>query len=190
MTLLLLGIVIWFAAHLFNRLAPAGRARLTERFGEGSKGIIAAVLLGSVILMVVGYRGADSTPLYTPLPGIGHQNNLLMVIAFLMFGGGSKGSWLASRMRHPMLTAVKIWAVAHLLVNGDVASVVLFGSMLIWAVVEVIVINRTEGDWTPDKSAKPGARDLRLAIVWLLMLGVAAAIHIWLGYNPFQGTYG
>lgn len=190
MTLLILGIAIWFAAHLFKRLAPGGRARLTARFGDGSKGIVAGVLVLSVVLMVIGYRSADSASLYTPIPGIGHLNNLLMVVAFLMFGAGSTGSWLASRMRHPMLTATKIWAVAHLLVNGDVASVVLFGSMLVWAVVEVIIINRTEPAWTPDRAKKPGARDLRLVIVWLVMIGVAAAIHIWLGYNPFQGTYG
>ena len=58
-------------------------------------------------------------------------------------------------MRHPQLTAVKIWAVAHLLVNGDLASLVLFGGLLAWAVVEVIVINRSEV-WV--RPARPGEK--------------------------------
>ena len=186
---LLLGLAIWFAAHLFNRVAPDARARLTERFGEGSKGIVAIVLVISVILMVIGYRGATIVPVYDPFPAAGHINNLLMLIAFMLFGVGSVGGWLSKRMRHPMLIGTKTWAIAHLLVNGDLASIVLFGGMLAWAVVEVIVINRTSPAWTPDREAKPGKRDLGLAAVWLVIFVAVAGVHIWLGYNPFLGDY-
>lgn len=190
MIFLVLGIALWFAAHLFKRVAPAGRAALTARFGQGSKGIMALIIVISVVLMVIGYRAAEFSPIYTPVPGAGHLNNLMMVVAFLMFGMGSSGSWLAERMRHPMLTATKIWALSHLLVNGDVASVVLFGSLLGWAVVEVIVINRSEGAWSPDRSRSIGLRDFVLAAVWIGIFVLAAAIHFWLGHSPFLGTYG
>jgi len=150
MTLLILGIVLWFAAHLTKRLVPAFRQSLQDKMGENSKGIFAALIAVSVILMIFGYRMADVNVVYSLPSWAGHLNNLLMVIAILLFGIGSKGSWLGSRMRHPMLISMKIWAIAHLLVNGDVASILLFGSLLVWAIVTVILINRSEGPWTPD----------------------------------------
>ena len=188
MTLMIIGILIWIAVHYMKRLAPAPRQSLTDRFGEGSKGIIALMLVVSVILMIIGYRAAEFSPVYDPLPWAGHLNNLLMIIAFLLFGAGSKGSWLASRMRHPMLIGFKIWTIAHLLVNGDVASIILFGSMLAWAVGQVILINRST-TWTPDRSTTLGARDAKLVIAWIVMFIIVASVHIWLGHNPFIGDY-
>ena len=75
----------------------------------------------------------------------------LLIAVFLFFVGGAKGR-IAQRFRHPQLTAVKTWAVAHLLVNGTLADVILFGGILAWAVVSVILINRANRDWT-----RPGA---------------------------------
>lgn len=189
MTLMILGILIWWAAHLLKRLAPGMRDSLNERIGNGSKGLMALFILLSVILMVIGYRSADVDVLYSLPAWAGYLNNLLMLFAFFLFGVGSTGSWLASRMRHPMLIAVKVWAVAHLLVNGDVASVILFGSLLAWAVVSVILINKQEGTWTPDQSIEFGKRDVVLIVVWTVMYILVAGIHIWLGHNPFLGTY-
>lgn len=189
MTLLILGIVLWWVAHLLKRLAPDLRQSLTDRMGDASKGLFAAVIVLSVVLMVIGYRAADVTVIYSLPAWAGHLNNLMMVIAFFLFGVGSKGSWLGARMRHPMLISVKVWAFAHLLVNGDVASIILFGSMLAWAVVSVIVINKSEGDWTPDRSVAFGKRDVTLIAIWSVMFVIAIGVHFWLGYNPFQGAY-
>lgn len=189
MTLLILGIILWWAAHLSKRLAPNFRQSLTDKLGDGSKGVFAILIVISVVLMTIGYRGADVQHLYSLPAWAGHLNNLLMIIAILLFGVGSKGSWLGARMRHPMLTAVKVWAVAHLLVNGDVSSLILFGSLLAWAVVSVIVINRAEGGWSPDRSVAFGSRDIKLIVIWSVMFVIIAGIHIWLGHNPFLGAY-
>lgn len=189
MTLLILGIVLWFAAHLTKRLVPAFRQSLQDKMGENSKGIFAALIAVSVILMIFGYRMADVNVVYSLPSWAGHLNNLLMVIAILLFGIGSKGSWLGSRMRHPMLISMKIWAIAHLLVNGDVASILLFGSLLVWAIVTVILINRSEGPWTPDHTVAFGQRDIKLTVVWSVMFIIIVAVHIWLGHNPFLGKY-
>jgi len=188
MTLLILGIIIWWAAHLTRRLAPGFRQSLTDRMGEGSKGLFAGVILLSVILMVIGYRSADVNTLYSLPAWAGYLNNVLMVVALFLFGAGSTGSWLASRMRHPMLISMKVWAAAHLLVNGDTISIVLFGSMLAWAVVTVILINKSES-WAPDRSVSFGGRDIRLIAVWSVMFVIIVAVHIWLGHNPFLGEY-
>ncbi len=189
MLMLIIGLIIWSAAHLNKRLMSGIRGNLEARIGNGAKGLMALLILISVVLMVIGYRGADVIQLYSLGSWAGYLNNLLMLVAFMLFGVGSTGSWLGSRMRHPMLTGMKIWAVAHLLVNGDVASLLLFGGLLAWAVVNVIAINKTAEPWTPDRTVKFGPRDIVLIIVWLALYGLAAAIHVWLGHNPFLGAY-
>jgi uncharacterized membrane protein len=185
MTLLILGLAIWIAAHLFKRIAPGARATL----GEKGKGLVAVALLISVVLMVIGYRGAEVSPVYTPIPGIGHLNNLLMLVSVFLFGvGGTKGV-LYTKLRHPMLLGMLTWAVAHLLVNGDLASIVLFGVLGLWAIVEMVVINAA-GPWARPTEGKGLKGDLRNGVATLVLVGIIGAIHIWLGHNPFLGTYG
>ena len=184
MTLLVLGLLLWIGAHLFKRFAPAARAAMTERMGEASKGPIALVLVLSIVLMVIGYRAAEVIPVYLP-PAWGiHLNNLLMVVAVLLLGLGHSKSRLRAAMRHPMLTSVIVWSAAHLLVNGDLASLVLFGVLALWAVVEIMVINRAEPEYERF-SGGSAAGDIRLAVITAVAFAVIAAIHAWLGYWPF-----
>ena len=181
MTLLILGLALWWAAHLFKRLAPGPRARL----GDGGKALVALAVLGSVVLMVLGYRAADFVPLWYPPAWLVHVNNLLMVLAFFLYAADGTGMGFARRMRHPQLTGFKTWAVAHLLVNGDLASVILFGGLLAWAVVTVIVINRSQPRPAP-KPAKPGAAPKAIAGTIFAVVAVMM-IHNWLGVQPWGG---
>ena len=91
---------------------------------------------------------------------------------------------LARKMRHPMLTGVKVWALAHLLVNGDVPSFVLFGGLLAWAVAEMIMINKAQPDWTPPAPA-PKRKEIAALGGTVVVFAVIAAIHYWLGYPVF-----
>jgi len=175
---LILGVALWWGSHLFKRLAPDARAGL----GEKGKGLVALLTLLSVALMVIGYRGWTGPVLYAPAPGMTHVNNLLMLVAVLMVGAGSKGSWLAGKMRHPMLIGAVIWAVAHLLVNGDLASLVLFGGIGAWALLTMALIKRAEPGWTRSAGA-PGRRDAVLVVVWLLVYGVIIWLHTLFGLN-------
>ena len=181
MILLILGVLLWAGAHGFKRLAPGPRARL----GQPGKGLVSVLLLVSVGLMVVGYRGAPYVPVWEPPEALRHVNNLLMVVAFYVFGVGAAKGTLSARLRHPQLTGFGIWATAHLLVNGDLAAIVLFGGLLAWAVVEAQLLNRAV-PWTP-----PAAVSLRgdavALILGLVLLSIAAGVHIWLGVNPFGG---
>ncbi len=184
MTLLILGLFLWAAAHAFKRLAPDARARM----GNAGKGIVALVILVALVLMIVGYRSAEFTPVWNPPAFLTGINNLLMLFALWVYGSSAaKGAkaWPATRIRHPQLTAVKIWALAHLLVNGDLASIVLFGGLLAWAVASVIVINRAEPEWTAPPAA--GRKTyIRLTVITLVMLVVMTGIHHALGVNPFS----
>ncbi len=184
MTLLILGLILWTAAHFFKRVAPDARQAMQDRMGDASKGVIAVVILLSVVLMVIGYRGADSTFLWGRSAATTGINNLLMLLSVYLFAAAGAKTTLARYMRHPMLTAVKVWATAHLLVNGDIPSFVLFGGLLAWAVVEVIVINRSEPDWTPPEPA-PKSKEISAAVMTVVIYALAVGIHYYLGYPTF-----
>jgi uncharacterized membrane protein len=184
MTLLVLGLVLWTAAHFFKRLAPGPRAALAQSLGEGpSKGTVAAVIAVGLVLIVVGYRAAPFTPVYEPPSWGVHLNNLMMLAAVGLLGAGHSKSRVRAWLRNPMLTAVVVWAIAHLLVNGDAASLVLFGWMGIWAVADIMMIDAQE----PAKPAPAATRagDVRLVVITLVLYAVIALIHGWLGYWPF-----
>jgi len=185
MAMLVIGVVLWIGAHTFQRFLPDARARL----GVRGKGPVALILLFSLLLMVLGYRAADTIPVFTPLPGVGHLNNLLMLFAIFLFGAGSAKGQVAAKIRHPMLWGAVVWATAHLLVNGDLASVILFAGIGLWAVGQMTLINRAVGAWARPVPG-PWSKDLRNLAITLLIYAVIAWIHIWLGHNPFLGTYG
>ncbi|MFN3578263.1 MAG: NnrU family protein [Tabrizicola sp.] len=180
MTLIILGLALWWAAHLWKRLAPASRAR----FGDPGKGVVAVGVLAGVVLMVMGYRGAGQIDLWYPPRFLVHVNNLLMLFAFYLYAASGMKTRITGVIRHPQLTAVKTWAVAHLLVNGDLASVVLFGGLLAWAVVEVILINRAEPRPAPPAPAAMG-REAGAAVGAVVVMGVVMLIHNWLGVPPW-----
>lgn len=179
MAVLILGLLLWVGSHLFKRVAPKARASM----GDRGKAMVAGLSLIAIVLMVLGFRSAEVVQLYhTPTWAL-HLNNTLMVVAIFLLGvSGTKGL-LVDKMRHPMLTGVLVWAVAHLMVNGDQASVVLFGGLAIWAVVEMVLINRA-GRWVlPAKGTLAG--DAKNLAATVLLYAVITGIHYWLGHNPF-----
>lgn len=182
MALLILGVALWWAGHLFKRLAPGPRAGL----GEAGKGVAALVLVASVVLMVIGYRSAEVTVLWNPPEFLRHVNNLLMLLAFYCYAASGMKTALTRVIRHPQLTGFKTWAVAHLIApgNGDLASVVLFGGLLAWAVVAVILINRAEPRPAPPPQAPPG-KEIGAVVGAVLVTGAVGWLHGWLGYWPF-----
>lgn len=174
------GVALWAGAHLWKRVAPDNRAR----WGEPGKALVTALLLVSLVLMVLGYRAADFVPLWDPPVFMRHINNLLMVLAVYMFAASGMKTRITGVIRHPQLTAAKLWAVAHLIVNGDLSSVLLFTGILAWAVAEVIVLKRAGAPWTKPATASAGreAGAILGAVVVTLLIGV---VHGWLGYWPF-----
>jgi uncharacterized membrane protein len=187
--ILLFGVFLWIDAHWIKRLVPNLRTAMNTRMGEGpARGLIAGIILLSIGMMIFGYRGTETTTVYTPLHGAGHLNNLLMIVAVICLGAGSSRGRMKTWLRHPMLTGVAIWAVAHLLVNGDMASIILFGGLGIWALLSKLLINRAEGPWVrPAKGQISG--DIRLLVISAVVFTVIVGVHILLGYNPFSGSY-
>ena len=183
MTLLILGLILWTGAHYWRRILPKQRAKM----GDAGKGLVALLVVASLLMMIFGYRWADFIPVWNPPAFLTHVNNLLMVLALWTYGSSAaKGAkaWPAYKTRHPQLLGFKVWALAHLLVNGDLASILLFGGLLAWAVVSVILINRAEPHWVAPEPA--GSKTyIRLAVITGVLLVVISAIHYWLGVSPF-----
>jgi len=187
MTLLVIGLALWWLAHGVKVHAPARRAALAAQYGDGPvKILIGLVILGAVALMVLGYQRADFVNLWFPPGWTVHLNNLLMVIAVAVYSAGAIPGHVRAWVRHPQLAGVKIWAFAHLLVNGDLASVLLFGGLLAWAVVTMIAINKRDG-----KPATPAPGplkwDLAHAGLTLAVFAVIAWLHNYLGVWPYPG---
>lgn len=188
MILLVLGLALWWAVHLFKVLQPGRRRALGAEIGEGAaKGGAALLLILSVVLMTVGYQNAPFVPLWYPPAWTVHLNNLLMVLAVGIFIAGTFKGHVRTWIRHPQLTGFKLWAVAHLLVNGDLWATVLFGGLLGWAVVSLVGINKRDGKGPKPSETTMLGNGLHLVVTLAVFVAVAG-VHNYLGYWPFAGS--
>jgi len=180
MTLLFLGLALWVLPHMLKRLAPG----LRQGLGDPGRGLIALAIVAGVALMVFGYRGADGAFFWGRSAALVGINNLLMLASVYLFAAAGMKTAVARRMRHPMLTGVLLWSAAHLLVNGDTPSFVLFGGIGIWALAEMALINATAPGWTPPP-AKPAKFEFMALAGTLIVYGAIAGVHYALNYPAF-----
>ncbi|WP_022702480.1 NnrU family protein [Pseudorhodobacter ferrugineus] len=179
MFLILLGLILWSGVHFWKRIAPDHRAR----FGDKGKAIVAIGSVIAIVLMVIGYRAAEGTVFWGRSSAMTGINNLLMLFAFYLFAASGAKTRVTKWVRNPQLTSVKVFAIAHLLVNGDTPSFLLFGGLFAWALAEVIVLNRVAppGPY----HAVPIKKEITAVVATIVVFFLTAAVHIWLGYNPF-----
>lgn len=183
MTLLVLGVLLWAGAHLFKRVMPGVR----EPMGDKGKGVVALALVASVVLMVIGFRAAPVEDVLWIAPSFAkHINNLIILFAIFLMSPAPRKGKLFNNMRHPMLMGFAFWAAAHLWVNGDMPSLILFGGLLIWALVEMQVINKAEGPWEPTETGAY-AKDGMFFVASIVLMGVIGFIHGLVGPSPFGG---
>lgn len=139
MTILVLGLLIFLGIHSVRIVADPWRTAMRARLGEhGWKGGYALLALAGFALLVWGYGLARQAPvvLWAPPAGMRHLAALLTLIAFIFLAAAYvPRNGIKARLRHPMLLGVKAWALAHLLANGTLADVLLFGAFLVWAIV-------------------------------------------------------
>lgn len=189
--ILVLGLVLLLGAHMVPT-RPALRGQLVGRFGQtGYAGLFAIASLGGLVLVVWGYGAARSAGLtgslmlYDPPAWTRHLVALLMIPVFPLLAATGSTSRIRTVVKHPMLVAVKLWAVAHLIANGSVPDVILFGSVLAWAVVDRISVKR-RGAQTPPAVAGWTQRDTIAVVVGLaLYLAFVFRLHLWLiGVSP------
>lgn len=191
MAYLILGLVIFLGVHSVRILADGWRTQVRARMGEGAyKGVYSLLSLLGLGLIIWGFGVARETPvvLWTPPMGMRHAASLLTLVAFILLAAAYvPGNAIKARFHHPMVLSVKAWALAHLLANGMLAHLVLFGSFLVWAVLNFIAArkrDRVAGTQYPSGTAS--------GTVTTVVLGVLAwaAFAFWLhglliGIRPF-----
>ena len=184
MTLLVCGLLLFTVVHLVPSLAPGLKTAWLGRLGEnGYKGTFSLLLVASLLLIVFGWRSATPEFIYQPPAGLHVPALALIVLGFLLFVVSNRRSRLRQLVRHPQLTGVFLWGVAHLMLNGDNRSLLLFGALSVWAIAEMLTINRREGAWVKENPPGWGTEVVTL-IITALLIGVIVAIHPWLSGRP------
>lgn len=183
MSLLILGLLLFAGVHLIPSLAPGVKTSVQAKIGEGGyKGVFSLLLLASFALMISGWQSAGAHTLYYPITYFRQPGIALVIIAMGLLVVGSRNSRIRQSIRHPQLMAVFIWSAAHLAMNGDARSVVLFFSLALWSFVEMRVISKREGDWVKAEIPSTGAEVITVIIVVVL---VAALLY---GHPYFTGV--
>lgn len=181
MNILILGLVVFFASHLvpYTGLKPMLRERLGENGYKIAFSIVSLVGLG---LIVYGFRlsrygPADADLLYNPPESLRHVTNLLVLLGFVSLAAYWHKGRLKLWLRNPMSIAVGLWALGHLLANGQKSHVLLFGSFLVYALID-IAYNTAKGD-KPDFTPKP-VHDLIAVIAGVILFLIFAY-----GFHPY-----
>jgi uncharacterized membrane protein len=148
MSYMISGLIIFLGVHSVRIFADDWRTRTRERIGVLAwKGLYAAASLSGLALIVWGFGLArqQPVPLWMPPVGMRHLASLLTLISFVLLAAAYvPGNRIKERLHHPMLLGVKVWALAHLLANGNVSHVVLFGSFLLWAIFDFSAARRRD----------------------------------------------
>ena len=181
MTYLILGLFVFLGAHSVRLVAADWRAQTRARIGVLPwKGLYSVVSVIGFGLLVWGFGLARQQPvaLWTPPPGMRHLASLLSLISFVLLTAAFvPGNSIKARVHHPMVLGVKVWALAHLLSNGNLAHVVLFGSFLGWAIWDYQAARRRDqAAGTRYPGGTPGATGVAVAVG----VGVWIVVTLWL----------
>ncbi len=165
MIVLIIGIAVFLGVHSLRIVAPRWREARIAAMGEGPwMGVYSLVSLVGFALIVWGFARAwpEAAIIYEPPQWLKHIAVGLMLFAFVFLAVYAfPAGRMKAALKHPMLVAIKVWALAHLLANGDIAALVLFGSFLAWAIVDRISVKRRGDDWTCARSGEVGRRRAR-----------------------------
>jgi uncharacterized membrane protein len=191
MTVLVLGLIVFFATHSVRIFADGWRTKQVARLGlRKYKNIYSVVALAGFVLIVWGYglASADPVVLWTPPVWTRHVAALLNLPAFILLAASNpRGNFIKAAVGHPMVLGVKVWAFAHLIANGTLADVVLFGSFLVWSIVDFGAARRRDRrERTTYPAGTPARNAMTVVIGIALWLLFAFWLHAWLiGVEPF-----
>lgn len=181
LSVMILGLVLFLGIHLFITRRNA-RADLIARIGEGGyKIVFSLVSVVGLVLIVWGYANYRATgwiDVWYPPVAMKHITILLMLPAVIMVAASYIRGRIYTTLKHPMLAGIKLWALSHLLANGDLGSIILFGSFLAWAVFDRISLKRR-----PDSGAPPipvggvGNDAIAVGVGVVAFLALAFAFH-------------
>jgi uncharacterized membrane protein len=155
MAMIYFGLFLWIAVHLCPSLAPSAKQKIVARIGDNTyQGIFALLVFAGLMMIIFGWRNSIPEHVYYPMAGLRHPAMLLAVIGIILFVASNFPTRIKRVIRHPQLTGVLLWAIAHLLVNGDSRSLTVFGALAAWSLVSMFTINRRDGAWVKPRPTK------------------------------------
>lgn len=190
MEMLISGLVVFLGMHSVRIFAENWRAQMREMVGENAfKAAYSVVSLVGLVLVIWGFGIAREQPvlLWSPPVGLRHAASLLTLLSFILLAAAYvPGNVFKARLGHPMVLAVKVWALAHLLANGMQAHVVLFGSFLIWSVFCFRAARqRDRADGVVYPAATSRGTAITVAVGVVAWAAFAFVLHGWLiGIKP------
>lgn len=178
---MVVGLVLFLGAHVFTTRREA-RAQVIARLGEGTyKLVYTVVALAGLVLIVWGfadYRSGGWIQVWTPPKALKHINLALMLPAVIMVVAAYIRGRIYTVLKHPMLAGVKLWAFGHLLANGDLGGIILFGSILAWAVFDRISLKRRADAGGPPIPVGGVGNDVIAVVVGIVVyLALGFAFH-------------
>lgn len=177
MILLIIGLALWSGVHFIPSLAIPFREQLITKLGETPYKIIFSILVvSSIVAMVFGWRSIDPINIYVLPEWSRPITSLVVLITFILFSAAHSTTNIKRVIRHPQLTGLVLWSIGHLLSNGDNRSLVLFSTLGVWAIVEIILISKREGMWVKPESASVKSELLMLS-KGLVMFAVFLLAH-------------
>ncbi|HEY3241847.1 MAG TPA: NnrU family protein [Phycisphaerae bacterium] len=190
MTLLILGLVLFLGVHSVRIFADPWRTTQIARVGEGPwKGLYSLASIAGFVLLIWGFGRASAATvvLWSPPFWTHYVAAVLTLIAFvLVVAAYVPGTRIKSSLHHPMVLGVKVWAFAHLISNGTLADVVLFGSFLVWAIADFAASRRRDRNAGTVYPAGTAAKDAVAVVIGVVAWAVFAFwLHgWWIGVKP------
>ena len=175
MSRLVFGVLIWGLVHFFPALAPELKKSLIGRIGEyGYKGVFTVLMIIAIFLIITGW--SSLTPIepavlaefYVAPEWGGHAAAALVLIGFILFLAPYPPNNIKRLLRHPQLIGFACWGVGHLLAVGTARSLVFFGGLTVWALLEIVLINRRDGAWVKPEKA-PLKNDVAMVLFAILV---------------------
>jgi uncharacterized membrane protein len=178
MTLLILGILVFIGVHLLPTFVPV-RQRLIGRIGIGAyKGLFSIISLAGFVLLIVGKASADFVPVWTPPAGSRHAALAVMPFALILLFAAYLPSNIKRFTPNPMLWGVTLWATVHLLANGDLASIILFGALGAFALFDIVSANAR--GVTQSAKKYPMIKDAAVIAAGFIAYGALLFLHPYL----------
>jgi len=181
MALLIAGLILFLGAHSTRVFADDWRTSMLERLGEKKwKGLITLLSIAGFVLLILGYDQARMTTvaLWQPSLWARHLAIVLNLLAFVLLAAAYvPRNSIKAKIGHPMIAGVKIWALAHLLANGTLVDVLLFGTFLIWAVLDFRTSRRRD---RMNATTYPSGALANTLLTLVVGLGAGAVFMLWL----------
>ena len=174
---LCIGVLLFMLVHFVPSLALGLRSSLISNVGQHPyRGLFSLLLVISIGLMIFGWRLTVPEYVYLPPGWATPVTFVLMLISVMLFGAANHPTRIKRIIRHPQLTGLVVWSIGHLLSNGDSRSLILFGGLGFWALIEMPLINRREGEWLkPDVPTL--FTEVRFVVIGTVIFSVLVFLH-------------